>query len=61
MAERSLPLVDQHITAASDLRTLRSRGVRRTHLIGWLFVAPAVAMYAIFVLLPLALTFQYSL
>jgi raffinose/stachyose/melibiose transport system permease protein len=37
------------------------RRVRRAHLIGWLFVAPAVAMYAIFVLLPLLMTFQYSL
>ena len=37
------------------------RGVRSAHLIGWLFVAPALLMYAAFVLLPLALTFQYSL
>ena len=37
-----------------------ARGPQR-HLIGWLFVAPALAMYAVFVLLPLVLTFQYSL
>ena len=43
-------------TAASTLRTSRLRGVRRAHLIGWLFVAPALVMYAAFVLLPLALT-----
>ena len=34
---------------------------RRRALIGWLFVAPALAMYAVFVLQPLALTAQYSL
>jgi len=28
---------------------------------GWLFVLPALAMYGVFVLQPLALTFQYSL
>ena len=53
--------VDQRTTAASTLRTSRLRGVRRVHLIGWLFVAPALLIYAAFVLLPLALTFQYSL
>ncbi|MGW4967721.1 carbohydrate ABC transporter permease [Nonomuraea sp. NPDC004186] len=30
-------------------------------LVGWLFVAPAFAFYAVFVLRPIALTFQYSL
>jgi raffinose/stachyose/melibiose transport system permease protein len=34
---------------------------RRQALIGWLFVAPALIMYGLFVLQPLALTFQYSL
>jgi raffinose/stachyose/melibiose transport system permease protein len=29
--------------------------------VGWLFVAPALAVYAVFVLRPLLLTFQYSL
>lgn len=29
-------------------------------MIGWLFVMPALAFYAVFVLQPLALTFQYS-
>ncbi|MGZ8800771.1 MAG: carbohydrate ABC transporter permease, partial [Aeromicrobium sp.] len=53
--------VDQRITAASTLRTSRLGGVRRVHIIGWLFVAPALLMYAAFVLLPLALTLQYSL
>lgn len=36
-----------------------SRGVSR--LVGWLFVLPALAAYAVFVLRPLALTVQYSL
>jgi raffinose/stachyose/melibiose transport system permease protein len=31
------------------------------HLVGWLFVLPALAMYAVFVLQPLVLTVQYSL
>ncbi len=35
-------------------------GIRR-HLVGWLFVLPALAMYAVFVLQPLGLTVQYSL
>jgi raffinose/stachyose/melibiose transport system permease protein len=30
-------------------------------LVGWLFVAPALAFYAVFVLRPITLTFQYSL
>jgi raffinose/stachyose/melibiose transport system permease protein len=61
MTDRSLLRVGQRPTVASGLRTSRSRGVRRTHLIGWLFVAPALAMYTAFVLVPLILTFQYSL
>lgn len=32
-----------------------------SRLIGWLFVLPALAVYAVFVLRPLALTVQYSL
>ncbi len=35
-------------------------GVRQRRVRGWLFVAPALAFYAAFVLHPLALTFQYS-
>jgi raffinose/stachyose/melibiose transport system permease protein len=37
------------------------RGARRAAIVGWLFVAPALLMYAIFVLQPLGLTIQYSL
>lgn len=52
----------------------RPAGARSTHrrpvarklrgargLVGWLFVAPAFVFYAVFVLRPIALTFQYSL
>src|SRR5215213_804970 len=34
--------------------------IRRESLIGWLFVIPALFMYAMFVLLPLLLSVQYS-
>lgn len=60
MADRLLR-VDHRVAASSTLRTSRLRGVRRTHLIGWLFVAPALLMYAAFVLVPMLLTLQYSL
>src|SRR6476619_5871252 len=59
--DESLLHVGHGATAASRMRTSRSRGVRSTHLVGWLFVAPAFLVYAAFVLLPLVLTFQYSL
>jgi len=41
-------------------RTTPSRVVRRETIIGWLFVLPALLMYAVFVLLPLLLSIQYS-
>jgi raffinose/stachyose/melibiose transport system permease protein len=41
-------------------QTYRSKGVRRETIIGWLFVAPALLMYVIFVILPLLLTIFYS-
>lgn len=37
------------------------QGIRRRTWVGWLFVAPALVMYGLFVLQPLALTVQYSL
>jgi raffinose/stachyose/melibiose transport system permease protein len=37
------------------------RRIRREAVIGWLFVVPALLMYAVFVLLPLVLTIVYSL
>ncbi len=36
------------------------RGISRESLIGWLFVLPALLMYAVFVLLPLLMSIQYS-
>jgi raffinose/stachyose/melibiose transport system permease protein len=36
------------------------RGVRRQTVVGWLFVMPALGFYAMFVLQPLVLSFQYS-
>jgi raffinose/stachyose/melibiose transport system permease protein len=37
-----------------------SRVVHRETIIGWLFVVPALVMYAVFVLLPFLLSIQYS-
>lgn len=37
------------------------KGIHRQTLVGWLFVAPALVMYGLFVLQPLVLTVQYSL
>jgi ABC-type sugar transport system permease subunit len=42
------------------LRTPRWRGVRSSRWAGWLFVLPALLVYAAFVLYPLALTVLYS-
>jgi raffinose/stachyose/melibiose transport system permease protein len=52
--------------AQADRRRLAGRipwkrGIRRQTLVGWLFVVPALAMYGLFVIQPLALTVQYSL
>src|SRR3954471_5317314 len=41
-------------------RTAWLQAVRRRHVVGWLFVLPALLFYAAFVLQPLALTVQYS-
>jgi raffinose/stachyose/melibiose transport system permease protein len=46
---------------AVSRRTYFSKRVRREILVGWLFVLPALLMYAVFVLLPLVLTIVYSL
>jgi raffinose/stachyose/melibiose transport system permease protein len=42
------------------VRAPRWRGVRTSDWAGWLFVLPALLAYSAFVLLPLALTVQYS-
>ena len=41
-------------------RTAWIQAVRRRHVVGWLFVLPALLFYAVFVLQPLALTVEYS-
>ena len=41
-------------------RLSRSKAVRREAAIGWLFVLPALLMYAVFVLLPFLLSIRYS-
>ncbi len=52
---------DTHLSATPlSRRTLFNKGVRRDSTIGWLFVLPALLMYAIFVLLPLLMSIQYS-
>jgi raffinose/stachyose/melibiose transport system permease protein len=45
----------------TDRRIRWKRGIRRQTLVGWLFVAPALVMYGVFVIQPLFLTVQYSL
>ncbi|MEO3876238.1 sugar ABC transporter permease [Nonomuraea sp. B12E4] len=47
------------VTARSVHR--RPAATRMRGLVGWLFIIPALAFYAVFVLRPVALTFQYSL
>lgn len=46
--------------ASSSRRIFQHRKFRRESIIGWLFVLPALLMYAIFVLLPLLFSIQYS-
>jgi raffinose/stachyose/melibiose transport system permease protein len=41
-------------------QTFRKKVLRRENLIGWLFILPALLMYATFVLLPLLLSIVYS-
>jgi raffinose/stachyose/melibiose transport system permease protein len=46
---------------AVSRRTYISKRVRRETFVGWLFVLPALIMYALFVLAPFVLTILYSL
>jgi raffinose/stachyose/melibiose transport system permease protein len=46
--------------AAPAPRASRSRGARGRRWTGWLFVLPALISYTAFVLIPLAMTVQYS-
>lgn len=58
----TLIMTSNNCTAASAIsrRTSRKKKVRRETIFGWLFVLPALLMFAVFVLLPLFLSFQYS-
>ncbi|HEX2622198.1 MAG TPA: sugar ABC transporter permease [Phototrophicaceae bacterium] len=47
-------------TPTFSRRISSNKAVRREALIGWMFVLPALIMYVVFVLLPMALTIQYS-
>ena len=58
MASARCPAADRAATSRRTPRLLR--GARREHLLGWLFVLPALAFYAMFVLQPLVLSLQYS-
>jgi raffinose/stachyose/melibiose transport system permease protein len=57
-------VIPQARTTAADRRQSRrvpwTQGIRRQTFVGWLFVLPALLMYGLFVLQPLALTVQYS-
>jgi raffinose/stachyose/melibiose transport system permease protein len=52
---------DRTLALRVPRRISLTRRIRRGTLVGWLFVLPALVMYAFVVLQPLALTIQYSL
>jgi raffinose/stachyose/melibiose transport system permease protein len=52
---------DRTLALRAPRRISLTRRIRRGALVGWLFVLPALVMYGLFVLQPLALTIQYSL
>ncbi len=58
--ESALTPPNHTVALASSRRISLNRVVRRETIVGWLFVLPALLMYAAFVLLPLLLTIQYS-
>ena len=45
---------------ARPRQTTSDKAARRGKIVGWLFVLPALVLYAIFVLLPLLMSIQYS-
>jgi raffinose/stachyose/melibiose transport system permease protein len=53
-------LDDHSATAVVSRRTRISKRVRREIVVGWLFVLPALLMYAVFVLIPFLLSIHYS-
>jgi len=48
------------VATALSRRTFLRRMFRRETILGWLFVMPALAMYAVFVLVPAVLSLRYS-
>ena len=60
-ANRPNPTRRDQAAPRTPRRTPPRGGARRAALVGWLFVLPALLMYAVFVLQPLVLTIQYSL
>lgn len=54
------PTLPPDVAGPASRRRPLLRGRRREALIGWLFVVPALLVYAVFVLQPLLLTFSYS-
>lgn len=48
------------VAQTTSRRSFRNKEVRREVVIGWLFVLPALVMYATFVLFPLLLSILYS-
>jgi len=51
---------NQPATITVSRQTALNKAVRREKIIGWLFVVPALLMYAVFVLLPFLMSIQYS-
>jgi raffinose/stachyose/melibiose transport system permease protein len=51
---------DRHVASSHSRWMLLRRSIQRENIIGWLFVLPALVMYALFVLQPLVLTIHYS-
>lgn len=60
MVKMMMTLDHSPTTPASSRRIALNRVVRREAIIGWLFVLPALLMYAMFVLLPLLMSIRYS-
>ena len=61
MTEPRIARSDVQVRARWAARTLSAGGSARQAVVGWLFVLPALLIYAAFVLQPLVLTVQYSL
>jgi raffinose/stachyose/melibiose transport system permease protein len=60
MAKSTVTPENRHPAAGAFRRIFRPRRIRREDFIGWLFVLPALIMYAVFVLVPFMSTIQYS-